>query len=201
MWTGTLPAAQVAPPAAVAGDRSAAASYAPPQFDGDAGQFPMHLLPFPSVFYDGSAAHLPWLQELPDPMTSAMWSSWVEVNPQTAARLGIGQGDIVTVTSSQGSLQAAAFVSPGIAPDVVAMPVGQGHTLFTRYASGRGQNPVELLAAVTEPTTGAFAWAATRVSIAKAGPPDGRLVLFAGELREHDEEPDRGYSWSRKEYR
>ena len=38
-------------------------------------------------FFDGSLAHLPWLQELPDPMTSAMWSSWVEINPQTAARL------------------------------------------------------------------------------------------------------------------
>ena len=52
--------------------------------------------------------------------------------------------------------------------------------MFTRYASGRGTNPVDLLAAVTEPTTGALAWAATRVSLTRVGPPDGRLVLFAG---------------------
>jgi len=200
VWTGTLPASLTAPAAAVASDRAGTAvAYAPAQFDGDAGQFPMHFLPYPSIFYDGSAAHLPWLQELPDPLTSAMWSSWVEINTATAGRLGIALGDIVTITSSQGTLQAAAIVSPGIAPDVVAMPVGQGHQLFTRYASGRGQNPVELIAPVTEPSTGALAWAATRVSIVKAGPPDGRLVLFAGGMREHEETPDRGGTWGRGE--
>lgn len=198
MWTGTIPASLTAPPAAVADDRSGkAVAYTPAQFDGDAAMFPMHFLPYPSLFYDGSSAHLPWLQEMPDPLTSAMWSSWVEINPETAGRLGIELGDIVTVTSSQGTLQVAAVISPGIAPNVVAMPVGQGHQMFTRYASGRGQNPVELLAPLTEPSTEAFAWAATRVSIAKAGPPDGRLVLFAGGMREHEETPDRGYNWSR----
>ena len=33
-------------------------------------------------------------------------------------------------------------ISPGIGPDAVAMPVGQGHETFTRYASGRGANPI-----------------------------------------------------------
>jgi molybdopterin-containing oxidoreductase family iron-sulfur binding subunit len=65
------------------------------------------------------------------------------------------------------------------------MPVGQGHRTFTRYASNRGANPVDLLAAVTEPATGALAWAATRVEIARIGPPDGSLILFAGGTREH----------------
>ena len=40
--------------------------------------------------------------------------------------LGIRQGDLVEITSSQGSIRVPAFPSPGIAPDVVAMPVGQG---------------------------------------------------------------------------
>jgi hypothetical protein len=48
---------------------------------------------------------------------------------------------------------------------------------------------------MSEATTGALAWAATRVRIARAGDPDGRLVLFAGGMREHDEQPDRGYNW------
>jgi anaerobic selenocysteine-containing dehydrogenase len=80
-------------------------------------------------------------------------------------------------------------VSPGIAPDVVAMPVGQGHQTFTRYASGRGANPVELLAPLTEPETGTLAWAATRVRLTRVGGPDGRLILFAGGMRERT---DRG---------
>ncbi len=122
-----------------------------------------------SQFGDGSAAHLPWLQEMPDPLTSAMWSSWVEINPQTAERMHIAQGDVVEVRSSQGTLRAPAMIFPGIAPEVIAMPIGQGHENFTRYASKRGVNPIAILAPATEPETGALAWAATRVSITRVG--------------------------------
>jgi anaerobic selenocysteine-containing dehydrogenase len=165
---------------------------ADPQFDGDAVGYPFHFLPYASqAFLDGSLAHLPWLQELPDVMSTAMWSSWVEINTQTAARLGIGEGDIVEVASTQGTLRSRALVSPGIAPDVIAMPVGQGHETFTRYASGRGENPVRILAPLTEPETGALAWAATRVKVSRVASPDGGLILFAGEMREHPHEGER----------
>jgi anaerobic selenocysteine-containing dehydrogenase len=181
-WWGTLPGGQTTAAPAVAGT----AAVRDAQFDGDAAEYPYHFLPYPSnQFLDGSLAHLPWLQEMPDPLTSAMWSSWVEINPTTAARLGIAEGDVVEVASAHGSIRAAAYISPGIAPDVVAMPAGQGHRTFTRYASGRGENPVDLLAATVEPTTGAVAWAATRVKVARVSGGDGRLILFAGGLREH----------------
>jgi anaerobic selenocysteine-containing dehydrogenase len=184
-WSGELPAALQTRPAPIEGNASAA-SFVEPEFDGAADQYPFHFLPYPSnQFLDGSTAHLPWLQEMPDPLTSAMWSSWVEINPATAARLGISEGDIVEVTSPQGALRTAAVVSPGIAPDVVAMPAGQGHTTFTRYASGRGENPVDLLADKTVAQVGSLAWAATRVKIARIGEEDGRLILFAGGMREH----------------
>jgi anaerobic selenocysteine-containing dehydrogenase len=190
VWSGTLPGGATAP--APAAGSSAPASFVEPQFDGEAGQYPFHFLPYPSnQFLDGSLAHLPWLQEMPDPLTSAMWSSWVEINPVTAEKLGIAQGDVVEVTSGHGKVQAAAVISPGIAPDVIAMPAGQGHRTFTRYASGRGVNPVDLLGPVTEASTGAVAWAATRVNVARVGPPDGRLILFAGGIREHFEEEHR----------
>jgi menaquinone reductase, molybdopterin-binding-like subunit len=125
---------------------------------------------------------------MPDPLTSAMWSSWVEINPQTAERLQLAQGDLVDVTSSQGTVRAPVMIFPGIAPDLVAMPVGQGHGTFTRYASGRGVNPIAILAPAIEAETGALAWAATRVKIARAGAGDGRLIMFAGEMREHPHE-------------
>jgi menaquinone reductase, molybdopterin-binding-like subunit len=166
-----------------------AVKYAEPQFDGEAGAYPFYFLPYLSpAFFDGSLAHLPWLQEMPDPLTSAMWSSWVELNPATAAKMNIATGDLVDVTSTQGTVRAPAFVTPGMAPEVVAMPVGQGHGTFTRYASGRGVNPIAILAPLTEPETGGLAWAATRVKIARAGGADRSLVLFAGELREHPHE-------------
>jgi anaerobic selenocysteine-containing dehydrogenase len=171
-----------------AGALAEAVSRTQAEFDGDPAQYPFHFLPYPSnQFLDGSLAHLPWLQEMPDPLTSAMWSSWVEINPATAVKLGIAQGDVVDVTSAHGTVRTAAYLSPGIAPDVLAMPAGQGHATFTRYASGRGANPVDLLAPVTEESTGAVAWAATRVKIARVSGEDGRLILFAGGMREHVE--------------
>jgi anaerobic selenocysteine-containing dehydrogenase len=182
-WWGTLPAGLAA--AAIATPATRPIAFAEPQFDGDAREYPFHFLPYASsAFLDGSLAHLPWLQEMPDPLTSAMWSSWAEINPATAARLGIGQGDVIEIASAHGTVRTAAMISPGIAPDLLAMPVGQGHQTFTRYASGRGENPVSLLAPVTEPTTGALAWAATRVRVSRIGEPDGRLIMFAGGFRE-----------------
>jgi anaerobic selenocysteine-containing dehydrogenase len=161
-----------------------------PRFAGDAGGYPFHFLPYASqAFLDGSSAHLPWLQELPDVVSTAMWSSWVEINPKTAASLGIAQGDVVEVASDQGSVRVPALLSPGIAPDVVAMPAGQGHQTFTRYASARGANPISLLAPLADAQTGSLAWAATRVRLSKIDGVEGKgdLVLFAGGMREHDD--------------
>jgi anaerobic selenocysteine-containing dehydrogenase len=186
-WWGTPPAAVAAPQTPIAQSPSSL-SWAEPQFDGDAKEYPLHLLPYvSSAFLDGSLAHLPWLQELPDPMTSAMWSSWVEINPATAATIGIGDGDVVDVISAHGSVRMAAVLTPGIAPDIVAIPAGQGHRSFTRYASGRGANPVDVLSPLGVDRVGTVAWAATRVRVARVSGPDGRLVLFAGGSREHVE--------------
>jgi menaquinone reductase, molybdopterin-binding-like subunit len=155
------------------------------EFDGDAQAYPFHFAPYASqALFDGSLAHLPWLQELPDPLTTAMWCSWVEINPQAASKLGIADGDIVEVASAHGAVRAPVVLSPGIGPDAVAMPVGQGHDRFTRYASGRGANPLTILAPVAEAATGQLAWSATRVKLTKVADADGTLILFAGATRE-----------------
>lgn len=186
-WWGALPAAATRPP--LPASAPAPARFAAPAFDGDPAEYPLHFLPCASpAFLDGSLAHLPWLQELPDPLTSAMWSSWLEINPATAASLGIVDGDVVRVTSAHGSVEAAAVISPGVAPDLVAMPAGQGHTTFTRVASGRGSNPLSILGPAVDADTGALSWAATRVKVERVSAADGRLVLFAGGMREHGAE-------------
>src|SRR5262249_39123557 len=106
------------------------------------------LIAYPSpVFHDRRAANRPWLQELPDPVTKVTRSSWVEIHPDTAARLGVSEGDIVELTSDAGSVKAPAYLYPGIRPDVLAMPTGQGHTAYGRYAQGTGDNVYKLLPA------------------------------------------------------
>jgi anaerobic selenocysteine-containing dehydrogenase len=141
-----------------------------PQFEGDEATYPFHLYPYPSiVLSDGRGANLPWLQEAPDPMTTAAWGTWVELNPETARSLGVSDNDVVRVISPYGQLEAPVVVYPGIRPDVVAIPVGQGHSDYGRYAEKRGSNPLGLVAPVTDPSTGALAWGATRVRLESAG--------------------------------
>jgi menaquinone reductase, molybdopterin-binding-like subunit len=172
--------------------KHAPVTQANPEFAGTPAEYPFYFLPYVSQqFGDGSLAHLPWLQELPDVLTTAMWSSWVEINQKTGERLGIKHGDLVEIVSPQGSVRAPAILSPGIAPDMVAMPVGQGHENFGRYASGRGVNPLSILAPLAERETGSLAWAATRVKIMRAGGPEqAKLIMFSGGLSgfPHEEE-------------
>jgi menaquinone reductase, molybdopterin-binding-like subunit len=165
----------------------AAVKFTEPQFDGEESSFPLHFQPYVSqAFLDGSLAHLPWMQELPDSLSTIMWGTGVEINPKTAQRLGIGQDDLVEVRSQHGRLMAPALLSPGIAFDVVAMAMGQGHDNFSRYADGRGANPMTILAPMQVAETGSLAWAATRVRVSKVG--KARLALFAGGLFERPSE-------------
>jgi menaquinone reductase, molybdopterin-binding-like subunit len=139
---------------------------ADPQFTGDIGEYPFYLLPFPSNSYDyGESANLPWLQGLPDPITTGAWTTWVELNPDTADDMGVQLGDIVRVVSPAGSIEVPVYVNPAAPPNVAAIPMGQGHRHYGRYAQERGANPIEIVAARTDAETGALAWAATRVRI------------------------------------
>jgi anaerobic selenocysteine-containing dehydrogenase len=134
-------------------------------FAGNEKEFPLHLQVYPSTaFYDGRGASLPWLQQLPDPLTTVVWDSWIEINPRTAEELGIGFGDLVEVTSPRGALRVPAVIFPGIRPDMVAMPLGQGHLDGGRYAKGRGANPLHIIALVDNKVPHS-AWNATRVRI------------------------------------
>lgn len=137
-------------------------------FTGEATEYPLHFQPYPSLqYHDGSGANLPWLQELPDPVSSFMWGLPVEIDPKTAAGLKIETGDWVRVKSPQGSLDAQVYVHPAALPGVVSMAIGGGHRNSGRYGSGRGVNP---LAIVSPPAFGATRVQLTRLEV-KAGDP------------------------------
>ncbi|MBI2965929.1 MAG: molybdopterin-dependent oxidoreductase [Chloroflexi bacterium] len=130
----------------------------------------LHLVPFAhQSLMNGRLAAAPWAQATPDPITSAVWATWAELNPETAARLDVREGDRLIIRSSLGEIEALAYVHPAAAPDTVAVPVGQGHASYGRYARGRGANVLSILVDKKDSETGALAWAATRVKVSKAG--------------------------------
>ena len=136
----TMDDRRVAPPTADVLNRTFDA--APAALDGD-GEF--HFVPFVSPILAEAGANKPWLQEVPDPTTTVMWNTWIEINPETAERLGIQDQDVVRVVSPMGSAEATVYKYPAIRPDTIAMPFGQGHTVYGQFAEKRGANPTDLL--------------------------------------------------------
>ena len=102
---------------------------------------------------------------LPVPLSTVVWVRWVDINLKYSDELGIKYGDLVEVTSLQGTLRVPAVIFPGIRPDMVAMPLGQGHRDMGRYAKARGANPLQLLVMANQGAKPLPAWNATRVRV------------------------------------
>ena len=139
-----------------------------PQLDGEGNDFTLIVYPS-SRLYDGRFANRPWLAELPDPVTKITWHGWVEMHPDAGAKLGVRNGDVVTVTSPHGSLEAPVYLYKGIRPNAVAISMGGGHTNMGRFADGNGVNPMTLLPAVAEQPSGALVQVATKVTLKPTG--------------------------------
>ena len=145
------------------------------------------LLTYPSLaHYDGRGADKPWLQELPDPMTRLAWGSWVEISPDDASRLGVANGDRMQVSSPYGRFELPAYVYRGLHAGVVAIPLGQGHTSYGRYAGGTGVNAFELLDPKPSPDgSGGLTWFGTTVELLKL---PGKLPLASVQEAESQED-------------
>ena len=137
----------------------------PAQFIGDGDFF---FVPFVAPVMAEAGANKPWLQEIPDPTTTVVWNTWVEINPATASKLGLDNDDVVLILSDAGAVEASVYKYPAIRPDTIAMPFGQGHTAYGQFAQGRGVNPADLLSnAVNE--AGDLAFGSMKVRVQKTG--------------------------------
>ena len=133
-------------------------------------KYPFSLIPAVSPsMRDGRPANLPWLQESPDPLTTVVWDSWAELHPRTAKALDVREGDVLIIESAHGSIRAKAYLMPGMHPGSVAVPIGQGHESYGRYATNVGVNPLKILDPIFDQETGELALYATRVAITKTG--------------------------------
>jgi molybdopterin-containing oxidoreductase family iron-sulfur binding subunit len=98
------------------------------------------LYPFPSVkSFDGRAANRPWLQELADPITQAVWGAWAEIHPDTAKSLKVAQGDALVLRTADGEVRVPAYVTEHVHKGVVAVPIGQGHSAYGRFAKSAAE--------------------------------------------------------------
>ncbi|MDX1383491.1 MAG: molybdopterin dinucleotide binding domain-containing protein, partial [Thermoanaerobaculia bacterium] len=184
--------------AADAGSFVASPAELPPTWDvqryepgppaGGAGDGELVLLLFESAKYgDGRGANKPWLQELPDTLTTFMWSSWAEVSVAGAASLHLETGDLVEVASARGSITVPVAVRPEARPGTVAIPLGGGYRDYGRYARGRGDNPLDLVGDETVAGTAAPALVGAGVTLRRLGP--GQVAIYGRGLRDAEHIP------------
>ena len=95
------------------------------------------LFPLDSKLYDGRYANNGWLQEAPDPITKLTWDNGVLISPATARANDITNGDILKVSVGDASLEIAAWITPGVANQVLVLNRGYGLELG-RIAKGAG---------------------------------------------------------------
>lgn len=144
------------------------------------------VLAFPSInSFDGSAANKPWLQELPNPLTTAVWGSWIEIHPDTASHFQLKAGDVGRVRTEHGLVEAPVYITTHIHRDLIAVPLGQGHETYGRYADGIGINAFRLLSGQAQ--AGDIEYL-TALTVVERGTWKEELVTLQG----HDFQYDRG---------
>ncbi len=140
-----------------------------PRSVGDEWEYPFHLINYKLMtMAEGRGANQPYLQEIIGPHLYERWESWVEINPETAQKMGIKDMDPVWVESKAGKVKTKARIFPGTHPTCIHIPYGQGHKAYGRWAKGRGVNPNDLLAKEYDYLGGFASYYSTRVKVYKA---------------------------------
>jgi thiosulfate reductase/polysulfide reductase chain A len=78
----------------------------------------------------------------------------LQINPRTAEKIGVREGDEVWVESRFGRVKARAHLTEGIHPEVVGLQHGFGHWALGRAAKGRGTSDAALRPTRADPISG-----------------------------------------------
>ncbi|CAM6053624.1 unnamed protein product [Sphagnum tenellum] len=87
----------------------------------------LSLVLYPKVsLSDGRSANNPWLQEMPDPISTVTWDNYLNVGPALATKLGLKDNDVVEVKSGDVTAQLPIHVQPGLNSRIATAAVGYG---------------------------------------------------------------------------
>ncbi|MFC6997894.1 TAT-variant-translocated molybdopterin oxidoreductase [Rufibacter roseus] len=88
----------------------------------------------------GQHTNNPWLQEMSDPTTKAVWDNYVTISSALAKELEIEQNDVVRVEAKGTSLELPALIQPGQTYKTIGIAVGYGRTNAGQAANNIGAN-------------------------------------------------------------
>ena len=122
---------------------------------GDESEYPLQLVAYDTIRlssqYVGSS---PFMVKTLSDTTLKGQAGFVELNPETAARLNLKEGASAAITTPAGSADVRVHLDEGIRPGIVAMARGLGHTAYDGFLAGKGVNVNQLIAPVEDPASG-----------------------------------------------
>lgn len=143
--------------------------FAPVEPEGDAATYPLALVAYDTLrLSTGAAATPPFVIKTVSDRILSGNDGFIEIHPDTAKSLGLGEGGRAVLTTPKGSATVRVHLFDGILPGVIAMPRGLGHTAYDSYLAGKGVNVNELIGPVEDPTTGLDAAWGIRASLSRA---------------------------------
>ncbi|MFQ5789462.1 MAG: molybdopterin-dependent oxidoreductase, partial [Acidobacteriota bacterium] len=153
--------------------------YEKPYLWGDEKEYPFTFVDYKSrLNREGRSQNATWYMEFKKvDVGDESWDDVLKINPADARKLGIEAGDMVKVTSVNGSFTVKAKPWEGIGPGMVAKCYGQGHWAYGRVAAKnyrraepRSVNNNEIMPADYDRLSGSTArnGGFTRVKIEKA---------------------------------
>ena len=89
---------------------------------------------------NGSRANNPWLQELPDPVSKVTWDNFAAMSPRYAKSLELEQGDVITITANNYSIDLPVLIQPGQPAGTISVAVGYGRTKAGLVGDKVGEN-------------------------------------------------------------
>ncbi|MBF0236004.1 MAG: molybdopterin-dependent oxidoreductase, partial [Desulfamplus sp.] len=100
--------------------------------EGDEKSYPLTLVSVDTMrLASGSFASSPFAVKTVEDTVLIQKDSVIEINPETADRVGVSQGDYALITTPLGEAKVKVNLFHGIMPGVIAMPEGLGHSFGT----------------------------------------------------------------------
>ncbi len=90
----------------------------------------------------GRYSNNPWLQEMPDPITTATWDNYVTISPSFANKHGLKQEDVVTINKK---IELPVLIQPGQTEGTIGIAIGYGRSNAGKVGDGVGKNVYTLL--------------------------------------------------------
>jgi Fe-S-cluster-containing dehydrogenase component len=98
----------------------------------NAGDFEL-LLYTKAALPDGGHAYNPVLLEMPDPISKITWDNYACLSPDDAQRIGVSEGENLSLRSGDGVVNVPVHIQPGQADGVVAVALGYGRDISSRF--------------------------------------------------------------------